>query len=103
MLRAMARCTIGCDMAEPYTEGQNVGNVKTEGVSLGALGAAVAREALGTSGDKRRRGHMDKWSAFRGEDLIDMSFQRTGDKHFFVSGRREPNLSCMSALRLGWL
>ena len=30
MLRAMARCTIGCDMAEPYTEGKDVGNVKTE-------------------------------------------------------------------------
>ena len=57
MLRAMARCTIGCDMAAPYS--QDVGNVKTEGVSLGALSAAAAREALGTSGDKRRPGDMD--------------------------------------------
>ena len=37
--RAMARCTMGCDMAAPYTEGQDVGSVKTEGVSLGALSA----------------------------------------------------------------
>ena len=32
LLRALARCTIG-DMAAPYTEGQDVGSVKTEGVS----------------------------------------------------------------------
>ena len=81
MLRAMARCTIGCAMAVPYTEGQDVGNVKTEGLSLGALSAAVAREALGTSADKRRRGDMDMWSGFRGEDLIDMSFERMADKY----------------------
>ena len=37
LLRAMAWCTMGCDMAVPYTEGQDVGSVKTEGVSLGAL------------------------------------------------------------------
>ena len=81
MLRPMARCTIGCAMAKPYTEGQDVGNVKTEGMSLGALSAAAAREALGTSGNKRRRGDMDTWSGFRGEDLIDMSFKRLADNY----------------------
>ena len=81
MLRAMAQCTIGCDMAEPYTEGHDVGNVKTKGVSLGALSAVAVREALGTSGDKRRRGDMDTWSGFRGKDLIDMSFERMADKY----------------------
>ena len=81
LLRAMARCTMGCDMTAPYTEGQDVGSVKTEGVSLGALSASAAREALGTSGDKRRRGDMDTWSGFRGEDLIDMSFEKTADKY----------------------
>ena len=75
LLRALARCTIGCDMAAPYTEGKDVGGVKTEGVSLGALSAPAAREVLCTSGDKRRRGDMDTWSGFRGEDLIDMSFE----------------------------
>ena len=63
MFRVMVRCTIGCDMAAPYTEGQDVGSVKTEGVSLGPLSAAAAREALGTSGDKRRCGDMDTWSS----------------------------------------
>ena len=72
---------MGCDMAAPYTEGQDVGSVKTEGVSLGALGASAAREVLGTSGDKRRRGDMDTWSGFRGEDLIDMSFEKMADKY----------------------
>ena len=81
LLRAMARCTMGCDMAAPYTEGQDVGSVKTEGVSLGALSASAAREALGTSGDKRRRGDMDTWSGFRREDLIDMSFEKMADKY----------------------
>ena len=81
MLRAMARCTIGCDMAVPCTEGQDVGSVKTEGVSLGGLSAAAAREAYGTSGDKRRRGDMDTWSGFRGEDLIDMSFEKMAGKY----------------------
>ena len=81
LLRAMARCTMGCDMAAPYTEGQDVGSVKTEGVSLGALSALAAREALGTSGDKRRRGDMDTWSGFRGEDLIDMSFEKMADEY----------------------
>ena len=81
LLRAMARCTMGCDMAAPYTEGQDVGSVKTECVSLGALSASAARQALGTSGDKRRRGDMDTWSGFRGEDLIDMSFEKMADKY----------------------
>ena len=81
LLRAMARCTMGCDMAAPYTEGQDVGSVKTAGVSLGALSAPAAREALATSGDKRRRGDMDTWSGFRGEDLIDMSFEKMADKY----------------------
>ena len=81
LLRAMARCTMGCDMAAPYTEGQDVGSVKTEGVSLGALSASAAREALGTSGDKRRRGDMDTWSGFRREDLIDMSFGKMAYKY----------------------
>ena len=57
-----------------------MGNVKTDGVSLGALSAAAAREALGTSGSKRRCGNMDTWSVFRGEDLIDMSFERMVDQ-----------------------
>ena len=81
LLRAMARCRMGCDMAAPYTEGQDVGSVKTDGVSLGALSASAAWEALGTSGDKRRRGDMDTWSGFRGEDLIDMSFEKMADKY----------------------
>ena len=81
LLRAMARCTMGCDMAAPYTEGQDVGNVKTEDVSLGALSASAAREALGTSGDQRRHGDLDRWSGFRGEDLIDMSFEKMADKY----------------------
>ena len=55
MLRALARGKIGCDMAAPYTEGQDVGSVKTEGVSLGALSASATREALGTSGDSGRQ------------------------------------------------
>ena len=81
MLWAMAWCTMGCDMGAPYTEGQDVGNVKTEGVSLGAVSAAAARAALGTSGHKRRRGNMDAWIAFRGEDLIDMFFERMADNN----------------------
>ena len=81
LLRAMARCTIGCDMVAPYTEVQDVGSVKTEGVSLGALNAAAARDALGTSGDKRRRGDMDTWTGFCGEDLMDMSFEKMADKY----------------------
>ena len=81
LLRALARCTIGCDMAAPYTEGQDVGSVKTVGVSLGAVSASAAREALGRSGDKRRRGDMDTWSGFRGEDLIHMSFEKMADKY----------------------
>ena len=81
LLRALSRCTMGCDMAAPYTKGQDVGSVKTEGVSSGALSAWAAREALGTSGDKRRYGDMDTWSGFRGEDLIDMSFEKMADKY----------------------
>ena len=81
LLRAVSRCTMGCDMAAPYTEGQDVGSVNTEGVSLGALSASAAREALGTSGDKRRRGDMDTCSGFRGEDLIDMLFEKMADKY----------------------
>ena len=81
LLRAPTRCTIGCDMARPYTEGQDVGGVKTEGVSLRAPSASAAREALGTRGDKRRRGDMDTWSGFCGEDLIDMSFEKMADKY----------------------
>ena len=77
----MAQCTIVCDMAEPYTDGQDVGSVKTKGVSFGAPSAAAPWEALGTSGDKRGRGDMDTWSGFRGEDLINMSFERMADKY----------------------
>ena len=41
----------------------------------------MAREALGTSGDKRGCGDMDTWSGFRGEDLIDMSFKKMADEY----------------------